>query len=131
VLRDVLQSRPVWRQAARSELERAFRAAVEHRGLPMPGVNEKVTLPDGRVIEVDLTWLPWSVVGEVDHPFWHDGAAEAHRDKRRDRKMLTMGIETMRFTDIDVETALDESLNDLEAVLRRHGWAPGANVVGE
>ena len=131
VLSDVLQSRPIWRQAARSELERMFRAAIEAHGLPMPRVNEKVTLPDGTVIEVDLTWLAWSLAGEVDHPFWHDGAAETHRDKRRDRKLLTMGIETMRFTDIDVEASLDESLADLEAVLRLHGWTPGADLAGE
>jgi hypothetical protein len=131
VLYDVLRSRPVWRQAARSELERMFRAAIEAHGLPMPGVNEKVTLPDGSVIEVDLTWLAWSLAGEVDHPFWHDGAAESHLDKRRDRKLLTMGIETMRFTDIDVEASLEESLADVDAVLRRHGWTPGAVRVGE
>jgi hypothetical protein len=131
VLRDVLRSRPAWRQAARSELERTFRAAIEVHGLPTPGVNEKVALPDGTVIEVDLTWLAWCVVGEVDHPFWHDGAAESHRDKRRDRKLLTIGIETMRFTDIDVEASLDESLGDLETVLRRRGWSPGAIRVGE
>jgi very-short-patch-repair endonuclease len=125
VLRDVLASRPTWRNSARSELERKLREAIEVRGLPAPAVNEKVVLPSGEIIEVDLSWKPWSVVGEVDHPYWHDGDLGAHQDKRRDRKLLTMGIATARFTNIDVEAGLNEALDDLTDILVARGWRPG------
>lgn len=126
MFRDVLRSRPLWRRGARSELERVVREAIELRGLPSPEVNARMTLRSGKGIEVDLWWPEWEVVGEVDHPFWHDAEAERHRDRRRDRALLAMGIPTIRIDQLDVEASLHCALDDLESVLRGRGWRPGS-----
>ena len=123
-MRAVLASRPAWRNSARSELERMVREAIETRGLPSPAVNERIKLPDGQVIEVDLWWPDWDVAGEVDHPFWHDGERERHRDRTRDRRLLTMGVETIRFDTLDASGGLHDALDDLTAILVRRGWSP-------
>lgn len=125
-MRAVLESRPSWRNSARSELERMVREAVEARGLPAPEVNQRIELPDGQIIEVDLWWDRWDVAGEVDHPFWHDGEHERHRDRKRDRKLLTVGVQTVRFDTIDADGGLDEALDDLTAILLRRGWRSAA-----
>jgi hypothetical protein len=125
LFRDVLMARPPWRNAARSELERRFRDAVERCGLPAPEVNHKVMLSDGTVLELDLAWPIWRVDAEIDHPFWHDRTTDIRRDKRRDRKGAVDGWLTVRFTDVDVTTDLATSLEDLTAILRSRGWTPG------
>ncbi len=124
VTRAVLLGRPAWRGAARSELERRFRAAIEANGLPQPFVNHAVVLADGSRVEVDLAWPAWRVAGEVDHPFWHDGRAESRRDKRRDRKLGAVAWQSVRFTDWDIEHGMEEALADLRAILIARGWRP-------
>jgi hypothetical protein len=124
MFRDVLMSRPKWRNATRSELERGFRDAIEARGLPLPEISGKTMLSDGVTYEFDLVWKPWSVFGEVDHPFWHDRSVDIQRDKRRDRKAAGDGWLTVRFTEVDVTVGLEESLDDLTKILLQRGWAP-------
>jgi hypothetical protein len=122
--RDALRARPVWRQAARSDLEVRFRRAIEAHGLPEPLVNVPLELAPGEVLEVDLAWPEVRVVGEVDHPFWHDGTLERHRDRKRDRRLAAHGWLPMRFDERDIELGLDDALGDLEAVLVERGWRP-------
>lgn len=123
VFTTVLDARPVWRRAARSELEREFRAALEARGLPQPEINMTLVLPDGTPIEIDLAWPDYTVALEVDHPFWHDGSREARRDKRRDRRLAGMGWLPQRVTDADIDGDLERTLDELDAILRQRGWA--------
>jgi hypothetical protein len=122
----VLMSRPVLRGAARSELERSVRAAVERAGLPAPIINMRLQLPDRTWIEIDLAWPDFTLAVEVDHPFWHDREAEAAGDKRRDRKLATMGWLPQRISKIDVERRLGEAVVDLGEILVLRGWAPSA-----
>ena len=124
VFEGVLLARPQWRRAARSELERLLRAAIDQAGLPPAVVNLRMEV-DGEPIEIDLAWPQWRLAVEVDHPFWHDGRREARRDKRRDRKLAARGWLTVRVTDADVDDALPDALADLRAVLVARGWRPG------
>lgn len=120
--RRVLESRPAWRGAARSDLEVRLRRAIEQRGLPQPVVNHPLLLSNDEPIEIDLAWIEALIAVEVDHPAWHDGAAESRRDKRRDRILAGMGWLPQRVTEDDVESHLDETLDQLEAVLVQRGW---------
>lgn len=122
VFREVLESRPAWRRAARSDLEVRLRRALERRGLPQPVVNHPMLLSDGDPIEIDLAWLGQLIAVEVDHPAWHDGAAASRRDKRRDRILAGMGWLPQRVTEVDIESHLEETLDQLEAVLIQRGW---------
>ena len=121
---EVLLSRPVLRGAARSELERRVREAIEAAGLPAPRVNMPFVLPSGEPIEIDLAWPEWLLAVEVDHPFWHDGERESARDKRRDRKLAIAGWLPQRVTRWDVDRRLVETVEDLRQVLVRLGWDP-------
>jgi hypothetical protein len=124
----VIGSRPVWRNAARSDLEIRVRTAIDMAGLPEPEVNMPFVLPTGEAIEIDIAWLAWTTAVEVDHPFWHDGSRESTRDKRRDRKLQSLGWATPRLTKDDVDLDLDDAISDVRAVLMRRGWRPGHTV---
>lgn len=117
----VIASRPAWRQAMQSDLEARVLAEIVAQGLPTPGVQLTVLLPDGSRIRLDFAWPDHRVALEVDHPFWHAGSEESHRDKRRDRKLLSINWRVMRITDLDVGAALTESIADVAAVLRLVG----------
>ncbi len=99
-----------------------IREAIEASGLPAPEVNQRITLPNGRIIEVDPWWPVWEVAGEVDHPFWHDSERERHGE----RKLLTIGIATVRFDELDADGGLDDALDDLTTILIRRGWTTSA-----
>jgi hypothetical protein len=122
----VLLSRPVLRGAARSELERTVRAAIQRAGLPEPAANLWVDLHDGSHVQIDLAWPELMVALEVDHPFWHDREAESARDKRRDLKLAALGWLPQRLSQVAVEKRLDESMADLREVLILRGWVPEA-----
>ena len=61
-------------------------------------------------IAIDFAWPNVKLAVEVDHPAWHDGAADSHADKGRDRKLATIGWTTARITDIDVNGGLREAV---------------------
>ncbi|MFM2078793.1 MAG: hypothetical protein RJA49_2683, partial [Actinomycetota bacterium] len=74
-------------------------------------------LPDGSTIHLDFGW-PERMVGlEVDHPAWHDGAEERHRDMDRDRKATIQGWAVPRLSKKDVEERLAAALADVAAIL--------------
>lgn len=122
VFLEILQDRPVWRRAARSDLERVVLKAISDHGLPEPVVNMPYRLRNGEPIEIDLAWTAWKVAAEVDHPFWHDGVLESARDKRRDRKLAAEGWQTPRLTERDINESLDEVIEDLADILVACGW---------
>lgn len=124
VFRHVVESRPSWRGVARSDLEVRFRQGLVARGLPEPRVNALLTLSPGDVLEVDLLWEDQMLIGEIDHPYWHDGTAERRKDRRRDRRAAARGFLTTRFDEHDIEHDLDAALDDLADVLRQRGWSP-------
>lgn len=124
VFEAVIGGRPPWRGVARSDLELLVRRAIAAAGLPEPKINLRFTFEDGEAIVIDLAWPEWSIAVEVDHPFWHDGAREAARDKRRDRKLQALGWATPRLTQHDVDHALGDAVDDLRRLLLLRGWRP-------
>ncbi len=113
----VLASRPLWRAAMQSDLESRVLDELRRRGLPSPEVQYPIRLPNGQSIRLDFAWPNLLEALEVDHPFWHDGVAEAHRDKRRDRMLATIGWHTTRITDFDVNSGLHSAMDDLTVIL--------------
>lgn len=112
-----LASRPPWQAALQSELELSVLREIERQQLPRPEVQYPFVLPTGERIRLDFAWPRPKVVLEVDHPYWHAGALPSHRDKRRDLKMATVGWQTVRVTDLDVNGGLATSVRDVGTVL--------------
>lgn len=121
--RQAVLGRPAWRGAARSDLEVRFRLAIERHGLPAPLVNQRIEVAPGIWYEMDTAWPEWKVVGEVDHPYWHDGAEESRRDRRRDRRLAALGWLTARFDQWDVDHGLDAAMRELAQILHARGWS--------
>lgn len=109
-MRRVIESRPAWRAAVQSELELLVLNEIERQGLPAPEVQHRLDLGAGWTIRLDFAWPPERAALEVDHPFWHAGAVESHRDKRRDLHAAAAGWLTARITDLDVAGGLPESI---------------------
>ena len=70
-------------------------------------------------IAIDFAWPRLKLAVEVDHPAWHDGAADSHSDKGRDRKLTTIGWTTARITDVDVNGGLRAAVADIAQILGR------------
>ncbi|HEY4332683.1 MAG TPA: hypothetical protein VGM78_08940 [Ilumatobacteraceae bacterium] len=128
-MRAVIGSRPAWRAAMESDLEVRVLAEIIRQKLPAPTTQLPLTLPSGRSIRLDFAWADAKVDLEVDHPFWHAGYDESHRDKGRDRLLATVGWQTVRVTDVDVAHALSATIRDVGIVLRHrlpaHFSTPG------
>jgi predicted transcriptional regulator of viral defense system len=118
-MRRVLGSRPSWRAAMQSDLEVRVLDAITTAGLPQPTTQHNLRLGRSERIRIDFAWPDLKLALEVDHPFWHAGAEEAHRDKRRDRRLLALGWHVVRITDVDVSSGLGAATEDLAAVIRR------------
>ena len=116
-MKAVIASRPAWRAAMQSELEVIVLGEIERQDLPTPEVQFWFTLPTGERVRLDFAWPDHTAALEVDHPFWHAGAENSRRDKRRDLKMGTVGWQTMRITDLDVNRGLRTSINDVGTTL--------------
>jgi hypothetical protein len=116
----VIQSRPAWRTALQSDLEVKLLEEMSRQSLPEPVPQYPIRLP-GRDhdIAVDFAWPNLKLAVEVDHPAWHDGAADSHSDKGRDRKLTTIGWTTARITDIDVNGGLRAAVADIAQILTR------------
>ena len=116
----VIQSRPAWRSALQSDLEVKLLQEIAAQGLPSPVPQFPVRLPGReRDIYIDFAWPSARLAIEVDHPAWHDGAADSHADKGRDRKLTTLGWTSARITNIDVHGGLREAVADIGVILSR------------
>lgn len=113
----VIASRPRWRRALQSDLEAKVLAEITRQGLPAPEVQYPFRLPTGGRIRLDFAWPGFREALEVDHPFWHAGNQESHRDKHRDRKLATVGWHTTRITDFDVVGSLGDAIGDVREIL--------------
>jgi very-short-patch-repair endonuclease len=116
----VIQSRPAWRSALQSDLEVKVLQEMSAQRLPDPVPQFPVRLPGReRDIHIDFAWPSVRLAVEVDHPAWHDGAADSHADKGRDRKLTTIGWTSARITNIDVHGGLREAVADVGIILSR------------
>ena len=113
----VLGSRPAWLKPVESDLELVVERAIVDAGLPRPLRQHDIRLPGGNQIRVDFYWSPERVVLEIDHVTWHGGKLDLTADKRRDRQLRRLGIDTIRATDEDVRHGLSALLEDLGSIL--------------
>ncbi len=114
----VLGSRPAWRRPAASDLEVRLDIALRRRGMPMALRRVEVTLPDRSTIHPDLWWPQLRLAVEVDHVGWHGGRVDSQYDKRRDRQVARLGVQTIRVTDLDVKHQLHAAVDDILAIAR-------------
>jgi very-short-patch-repair endonuclease len=115
----VIRSRPAWRAALQSDLEVRVLEEMSRQRLPLPIAQFPMNLPGGRNIAIDFAWPSLKLAVEIDHPTWHDGAADSHADKGRDRKLATVGWTSARITDLDVDGGLHEAVADIGTILAR------------
>jgi hypothetical protein len=112
-MRRILLSRPAWRAAVQSDLE----CALQRAGLPDPVTQHWITLPNGSAIRLDVAWPHVLLALEIDHPFWHDYTEGVRRDKHRDRKAATVGWQTLRVEEVDIDNDLADVIEDVRQVL--------------
>jgi Transcriptional regulator, AbiEi antitoxin/Protein of unknown function (DUF559) len=98
--------------AFRSEFERRFLAVVRSADMPEPLVNHVIGLPDGP-IEVDFHWPDLRLVVEVDGYRFHGDRRGFRNDRRRDRRLASVGIRTLRYVweDLTDPGAIRRELN--------------------
>lgn len=116
-MRRILTSRPAWQAAVQSNLEYIVLSALRRAGLPEPVTQHWITLPSGVRIRLDVAWPRVLLALEIDHPFWHDFSSKVGRDKRRDRKAATVGWQTIRVEEADIDNDLADVIEDIRQVL--------------
>lgn len=116
---EVIASRPMWRKALHSDLEIRVLDEIERQRLPAAVTQCPVVLGNKQVIHLDFGWPQWQVGLEVDHPAWHAGVEERHRDNNRDRKAIAVGWAVPRVSKIDVDGDLAGAIRDVAVILRQ------------
>jgi very-short-patch-repair endonuclease len=96
----------------RSEAERRFLALCRRHVLPPPQANLWIA---GH--EIDFYWPDAGLAVEIDGREYHSGASAFHADRRRDRALLAVGIETARVTweDLREPARLAEELRTIRS----------------
>jgi very-short-patch-repair endonuclease len=95
----------------KSELEDAFDALIAGTDVPPPRRN--VTI-DGW--EVDCYWPEHRLAVELDGRPYHVAVRDMERDKRKDAKLLRVGISVMRITGLRMELEPQVVLADVRAL---------------
>ncbi len=95
---DVARTRGHTESAHEDRLLAAFRAAR----LPEPACNYPIQLPEGAFVRPDFLWHAEGLVVEADPRVTHDTTANYRSDRVRDRRLDAIGLQTMRFNDVDL-----------------------------
>ena len=90
---------------------------IDRQGLPLPTTQFSMRLPDGIDIAIDFAWPDHKVALEVDHPTWHAGAVESHRDKRPRPEADVDRLECFASDRHDITGGLAEAIADVGIVL--------------
>jgi very-short-patch-repair endonuclease len=109
-LRRLLEDRA--ENATQKALERMFRRKAAAAGLPKP----KSQFPIAGV-HADFAWPAAKIIVELDGLGGHFSAANARRDKRRDRAAFLAGYTTLRYTWDDIADKWPETEIELRTVL--------------
>jgi len=115
----VIASRPAWLKPVDSDLELTVERAILAAGLERPLRQHPVWLPSGEMFRLDFYWPDELEALEIDHITWHGGKRDQTADKRRDRLLRRLGINTTRITDDDVRYRLPSIMSDLQSILAR------------
>jgi hypothetical protein len=98
----------------RSELERQFRALVHQAGIPAPSSNYLVA-----GYEIDCWWEAERFGVELDVYATHGSPLSFEEDRIRDEVLLSLGIETIRVTDLRLERGPQQVMQRLRGHLVR------------
>jgi very-short-patch-repair endonuclease len=105
---------------ARSSREVRLARAIRAAGMPAPQLNVVVTTPRGQYM-LDISWPGYRCLVEVDD-HGHDQPHMRHQDRNRELGLLESGLDVMRVPNEAIDQMLDEVLDRIELLLRRHGW---------
>lgn len=107
---------------ALSELD--FAALCRPRGLPEPSRQRVMKGPQGRVY-LDVSWDDFRVVVEIEGAH-HDAPENAVHDALRQNALTVGRLGVLRIPVLGLRTCPQLFLDQVEAMLRQAGWAPGA-----
>ena len=99
----------------RSELEERFLALLRRRGLREPRLNAPVRVA-GHPYELDCFWPDLRLAVELDGYRFHAGRSSFRDDRIRDRRLRSVGIETVRVSAHDLGPGAAELEADLLAI---------------
>jgi len=102
VLKNALGMAAVARGRTRSVYEDDLLEAFRMVGTGEPECNLPLFLPSGEVVYPDFLWRRGALVVEADPRSTHDATASYRSDRERDRKLDAIGLQTMRFHDLDL-----------------------------
>lgn len=102
----------------RGELEGRFVDFLRERGLPEPELNVEVRVGGHRFV-LDCLWRDAGLVVELDGRPAHADGDRHDRDSWRDRKLLLVGLETIRVTWRQLSSSPEELERDIRAALAR------------
>ncbi len=122
-LRVVIGTGDVGHAVPRSELERRFLALCRKAGLPMPAVNQWLTVA-GEEMQVDFVWHGPRAIVETDGFRTHGTRRAFQEDRRRDRLLGLAGWRVVRFTWDDVTDDSDHVTRVLHGLLATSSASP-------
>ena len=82
-------------------------ALLRRHGLPEPVRQHEVSLPEGRVVRIDLAYPEVRIGIEADGRVWHSGAAEFSRDRRRANRLAGQGWTVLHYGWADLDRGRD------------------------
>lgn len=124
-LRSVVAADGLGRDKTKSKLEKRFLYLAKSGDLPMPSVNEWVSIP-GEEMQCDFVWHRQRLVVEVDGWETHRTRKAFRDDRRRDQLLRVAGWNVLRFTSDDVDGDPDYMGNVVRTLL----GGPPATVDG-
>ena len=118
VIKSILGEAGVGARRTHSELEVAFAAFIDERGLPRPELNVWLNV-GGHWVEADCLWRKQRVIVELDGRSTHDRSAAFESDRLRDRRTIAAGLIPIRITHRQLTHDGDAIACDLLATFAR------------
>jgi hypothetical protein len=100
----------------RSPLEELFLPFLDAHHIPRPRLNYWITLGDDR-FQVDCFWPDARLVGELDDFKSHGTRRAMSKDRRRDRRLLTVTFRVVRITEAQLTQEPLSLAADLRSLL--------------
>ena len=115
---------PLIRLGVRSRPETHLRLAVVRAGFPEPAVAHPVWIPAlQQNLHPDLAWPAWRVGMEYEGDGHRTDRWQFAHDIRRVEGFVDIGWTLSRFTNSDVYSTLEKTLERVRLRLTAHGWS--------